>query len=95
MNISKETVKYIANLARIELSEEELKKFSLQLNDVLRYIDQLKEVDISSTLPTAHVLPIENVKRKDNLHSSFDSERVLKNAPSKEGLFFKVPRVIE
>jgi len=95
MNISKETVQYVANLARIKLTDEELEKFSNQLNDILGYIDQLKEVDISEIPPTAHVLPINNVKRKDVLHPSFKAEQILKNAPQKEGNFFKVPKVIE
>ncbi|NQU18792.1 Asp-tRNA(Asn)/Glu-tRNA(Gln) amidotransferase subunit GatC [bacterium] len=95
MNISKETVKYISNLARIELTEEEIEKFSLQLNDILRYIEQLKEIDITNISPTAHILPISNVKRSDEPRSSLKIDEVLKNAPQKEGLFFKVPKVIE
>lgn len=95
MDISKETVRYVANLARIELSEEELEKFSLQLNDILRYIDQLKEIDISKITPTAHVLEIKNVKRKDEPRPSLKTEEVLRNTPEKEGKFFKVPKVIE
>jgi aspartyl-tRNA(Asn)/glutamyl-tRNA(Gln) amidotransferase subunit C len=95
MNISKDTVKYVANLARIELSEQELEKFSLQLNDILDYINQLKELDISKVSPTAHVLPIKNVKRKDELKASFAVEEILKNAPQKEKTFFKVPKVVE
>ncbi|MDD5005918.1 MAG: Asp-tRNA(Asn)/Glu-tRNA(Gln) amidotransferase subunit GatC [Candidatus Omnitrophica bacterium] len=95
MNITKDTVKYVANLARLELAEEELEKFSLQLNDILRYIEQLKEVDISKIPPTAHVLPIKNVTRKDKLRPSLKAEEVLKNSPQKQGKFFKVPKVIE
>jgi len=95
MDISKETVQYVANLARIKLTDQELEKFSHQLNDILRYIDQLNEVNISKIPPTAHVLPIKNVKRKDNLNKSFRNKEILKNAPQKEGNFFKVPKVIE
>jgi len=95
MNISKETVKYLANLARIELAEKDLEKFSFQLNDILHYISQLEEVDISKIDPTAHVLPIKNVKREDKPRPSVDIKEVLKNAPLKEGKFFKVPKVIE
>lgn len=95
MNISKETVQYVANLARLKLTEEELGKFSVQLNGILRYIDQLKEVDISKIPPTAHVLPLKNVKREDRLCNSYEAKEILKNAPQKEGNFFKVPKVIE
>ncbi|MDD5618519.1 MAG: Asp-tRNA(Asn)/Glu-tRNA(Gln) amidotransferase subunit GatC [Candidatus Omnitrophica bacterium] len=95
MSISKDTVKYVANLARLELSQEELGKFSIQLNDILQYIEQLKEVDISKIPPTAHVLDIKNVKRKDAPRTSLPPEETFKNAPQKEGRFFKVPKVIE
>jgi aspartyl-tRNA(Asn)/glutamyl-tRNA(Gln) amidotransferase subunit C len=95
MSISRETVQYLAHLARINLSQEELEKFSLQLNDILQYIEQLKEVDISKIPPTAHVLDIKNVKRKDIPKSSLHIQDVLKNSPQKEGNFFKVPKVIE
>lgn len=95
MSISKETVSYVANLARIDLAEQELEQFSRQLDDILRYIDQLKEIDISKIQPTAHVLPLKNVKRKDNQRESLKIKEVLNNAPQKEGKFFKVPKVIE
>lgn len=95
MNISRDTVKYVANLARIELTDKELDRFCSQLNDILAYIDQLKEVDISNIAPTTHVLPIRNIKRKDLLCHSFDTKKVLENAPKKQGAFFKVPKVIE
>ena len=95
MNISRETVKYVANLARIKLTKQETDKFSVQLDDILRYIDQLKELDISKTPPTAHVLPIKNVKREDKPRPSFKVKDALSNAPQKEDKFFKVPKVIE
>ena len=94
MNISKDTVKYVANLARLKLTEAELEKFSQQLNDILGYVDQLKEINISNISPMAHVLDIKNVKRKDQPTSSLGLEEILKNAPQKEGKFFKVPKVI-
>lgn len=95
MNITKDTVRYVANLARIDLAEQELERFSRQLDDILHYIDQLKEIDISKIQPTVHVLPVKNVKRKDSQQESLKIKEVLSNAPQKEGNFFKVPRVIE
>ncbi|MDD5355906.1 MAG: Asp-tRNA(Asn)/Glu-tRNA(Gln) amidotransferase subunit GatC, partial [Candidatus Omnitrophica bacterium] len=88
MNISKDTVKYVANLARLGLNDEELEKFSLQLNDILQYIEQLKEVDISKIAPTAHVLDIKNVKREDEPSASLPVKEALNNSPQKEGSFF-------
>ena len=95
MDISKDTVKYVANLARIELSDSELDTFAAQLNDIVHYIDQLKEVDVSAISPTTHVLALKDVKRKDTLSPSLATEDVLKNAPHKEETFFKVPKVVE
>ena len=95
MKITKQTVEYVANLARLSLNEQELEKFSLQLGDILRYIDQLNELDVSNISPTAHVLPLKNVKRKDEPVASFEAKDILSNAPQKEGNFFKVPLVIE
>ncbi len=95
MNISQDTVKYVAHLARLDLNQEELGKFSLQINNILQYIEKLKEVDISKITPTAHVLDIKDVKRKDAPRASLELKEIFKNSPQKEGLFFKVPRVIE
>jgi len=95
MAISKKDVQYVADLARIELTEQELNKFSKQLENILEYIDKLKEVDISGVLPTSHVLNIKNVFRDDVVKPSIKIEDFLKSAPKKEDTFFKVPKVIE
>jgi aspartyl-tRNA(Asn)/glutamyl-tRNA(Gln) amidotransferase subunit C len=95
MAISREEVRYIANLARIGLTEEEVAHFQGQLEGILEYIDQLKKVDISKTNATAHVLDLKNVYRPDVVRPSLSSEKILKGAPSREGNFFKVPKVIE
>jgi aspartyl-tRNA(Asn)/glutamyl-tRNA(Gln) amidotransferase subunit C len=95
MAISKETVEHVAHLARIELPAKELEKFSRQLQAILDFIDKLKEADIKDTSPTSHILPISNVLREDKPQASLPVEKVLKNAPSPEGNFFSVPKVIE
>lgn len=95
MAIDKETVKYVAHLARIELQDKELEKLSQQLHDILDFIDKLKELDIKNTNPTSHILPISNVLREDKLHKSLSPGEALMNAPCKEGNFFVVPKVIE
>lgn len=95
MAISKEEVKYIANLARLGLTEEEVGHFQTQLEVILQYIDKLTKLDVAKTLPTAHVLDIKNVYRPDEVKPSLDPQKILISAPAKEGNFFKVPRVIE
>ncbi len=95
MAISKDTVKYVAHLARIELKPKELEKLSQQLKDILGFIDKLKKLDIKEISPTSHILPINNVFREDIPRRSLPSDKVLENAPQKQGNFFGVPKVIE
>ena len=94
-NGTKMDVGYVANLARLYLNEEEVKRLGVQLDDILDYINKLNEVDTKDTQPTSHILPLENVCREDEVKSSLGVNDVLKNAPSIEGNFFKVPKIIE
>lgn len=94
--IDKDTVRHIAHLSRLALSEDELEQYSRQLASILSYINKLNEIDTKDVQPTSHALPtLKNVFRKDLLKSSLKTEEALENAPSKEGSFFKVPQVIE
>jgi len=95
MAIDKQTVKYVAHLARIELRENELDKLSRQLHDILDFIDKLKKVDVKDINPTSHILPINNVLREDVPQEPLPSEKALINAPERQGSFFVVPKVIE
>ncbi len=95
MVIDKETVKYVAHLARIELKPKELEKLSGQLQDILVFIDKLKKIEIKDINPTSHILPINNVLREDKPKESLAVEQVLKDAPQRKGNFFIVPKVIE
>lgn len=95
MAISKDEVRYIANLARLGLTEAEVGHFQTQLEVILGYIDKLKKLDVSKTGPTAHVLDIKNVYRPDEAKPSMDPQKILKISPSHEGNFIKVPKVIE
>ncbi|MBU1727613.1 MAG: Asp-tRNA(Asn)/Glu-tRNA(Gln) amidotransferase subunit GatC [Candidatus Omnitrophica bacterium] len=95
MSISKETVDYVANLARIQLNEQELERLSRQLQGILDFIDKLREIDISDIAPTSHILEIKNILRDDTPGESLPAEKALANAPSKNGRFFTVPKVIE
>jgi aspartyl-tRNA(Asn)/glutamyl-tRNA(Gln) amidotransferase subunit C len=88
-------LKYIAHLARLNLSPKEVEDFSGQLEEILKYINKLKEVDISGVEPTSHVFPQKNISRKDELKPSLPVGEALKGAPAKDGDFFKVPKVIE
>jgi len=95
MAIDKQTVKYVAHLARIELRENELDKLSRQLHDILDFIDKLNKVDVKDINPTSHILSINNVLREDVPQEPLPSEKALINAPERQGSFFVVPKVIE
>jgi aspartyl-tRNA(Asn)/glutamyl-tRNA(Gln) amidotransferase subunit C len=88
-------IEEIAMLARLELSEEEKKLFSGQLESIIQYIDKLNELDTTSVEPTAHVLPIKNVFRKDEPAPSLPKEKALQNAPDASESFYRVPKIIE
>ena len=88
-------VAYIARLARIKLTEAEAKVFQKQLDDVLQYVEKLRQADISDVEPAAHALPIFNVFREDAARDWFSAEQALSNAPRKTNGLFIVPKVVE
>jgi aspartyl-tRNA(Asn)/glutamyl-tRNA(Gln) amidotransferase subunit C len=88
-------VKYVANLARIQLTPEEEQKFGAQLKQVLGYIEKLRELDVANVEPTAHAVPRVNVTRKDDVRPSMPHEEALRNAPSKANGLFLVPKIVE
>jgi len=94
--IDNRTVRHVALLSRLELSEEECEAYSRQLASILTYISKLNEVNTENVQPTSHALPsLKNVFRKDSPRPSLKAEDTLRNAPAREGDFFKVPRVID
>jgi aspartyl-tRNA(Asn)/glutamyl-tRNA(Gln) amidotransferase subunit C len=95
MAIDKKTVEHVAHLARIELEPAELEKLSLQLHDILGFIDKLSVLDTTQVKPASHILPISNVLREDKPHICLTADKALENAPSKNGNFFSVPKIIE
>jgi aspartyl-tRNA(Asn)/glutamyl-tRNA(Gln) amidotransferase subunit C len=88
-------VKYVANLARLNLSPEEEQLFGAQLGQVLGYIEKLKQVDVSNVEPTAHAVPMVNVVRADEVRPSIPNEEALRNAPAKANGLFIVPKIVE
>ncbi|RKD28998.1 Asp-tRNA(Asn)/Glu-tRNA(Gln) amidotransferase subunit GatC [Thermohalobacter berrensis] len=95
MDISKEDVKHVAKLARLEFSQEEIEDFTQKFASVIEYVEKLKEVDVEGIEPTYHVHPIKNVMREDKVGKSMDRDKVLSNAPDKETGFFKIPNVLD
>lgn len=95
MKISREQVAYVAHLARLEFSEEETERFTSQLNDILRYMDKLGEVDTTGVEPMTHAIAQKNAFREDVVGESLPPELSLANAPGARGGSFQVPKVIE
>jgi aspartyl-tRNA(Asn)/glutamyl-tRNA(Gln) amidotransferase subunit C len=88
-------VAYVAKLARINLTEEEANAFQRQLDDVLKYVEKLRQADVSRVEEAAHPLPIFNVFRDDAPSDWFSAEQALSNAPRKANDLFIVPKVVE
>lgn len=95
MPVSRDDVEYVAKLARIELTEEEKNILTSQLNSILGHIEKLSELDTEGVEPTFHVFDVRNVFREDEVRPSLPTEEILKNAPVRDGNFFKVPKIIE
>ena len=95
MKISKEQVKHIAMLARIELNEDEIELYQEQLSKILDYVEKLNEIDTTEIEPTSHVINLSNVFREDRIKSWLSRDEALKNAPDATDKFFRVPKIIE
>lgn len=93
--MDREQVDHVAKLSRLALKDEEAKQFGEQLSQIFSYIEKLNELDTSQCEATSHVLPLANVFREDGVRPSLPLERVLENAPDRDGSFFKVPKIIE
>ena len=87
-------VGYVAKLACIELTAEETTLFQGQLDQVLHYVEQLNELDVSNVEPTAHAIPVFNVLRKDEPGTSLNHDDIIANAPSSTNGEIRVPKII-
>ena len=90
-----EEVRKVASLARLALSEEELKTYGQQLTQILDYVKLLNEVDIDDASPMPHAVDLQNVFRQDVRRDSLPREAALANAPKTDGSYFQVPQILE
>ncbi|MBD3184756.1 Asp-tRNA(Asn)/Glu-tRNA(Gln) amidotransferase subunit GatC [Candidatus Poribacteria bacterium] len=88
-------VEHVANLARLEFSEQDKIKLTEHLVEILDYIDKLNELNTDDVQPTSHVIPVKNVVRPDKVKPSLKKEAALSNAPSNVDNLFEVPKIIE
>lgn len=91
--INKEEVKHVAKLARLELTDEEVNKYSQQLGSILEYVEQMNEVDTTGIEPMPHAIPVYNVMREDVVKYEQTKEELMANAPFEEDGFFRVPKI--
>jgi aspartyl-tRNA(Asn)/glutamyl-tRNA(Gln) amidotransferase subunit C len=95
MSVDTTTVKKVANLARIAISDAEAERIAPELNNILGWIEQLGEVDTSSVEPMTAVIPNHLRLREDVVTEGNQRDAVLQNAPQGEHGFFTVPKVVE
>ena len=88
-------VEHVARLARLALDADEKERMRSQLDAILGYVEQLRRVNTDGVEPTAHVLPLVNVLRDDEVWPSYPVEAMLANAPDAQDGQFRVPRILE
>jgi aspartyl-tRNA(Asn)/glutamyl-tRNA(Gln) amidotransferase subunit C len=94
MSVTKNDVKKIAELARLEFTETELENYTTEMNKMLDYVDKLNELNTENVQPLSHPIENTNVFREDEVKQSTNRVEALKNAPDKSSEHFKVPKVI-
>jgi aspartyl-tRNA(Asn)/glutamyl-tRNA(Gln) amidotransferase subunit C len=95
VKISEEIVRYLAELASLKLSDEEVTGMQRDLDAILAYVDKLSELDTDDVPPTAHVLDITTPYREDTVRDVLPVDEVLRNAPDHDSNSMIVPRVVE
>ena len=95
MALTVEEVRWVAHLARLELTSAELAMMAGQLTSIIDYFNQLQQVDTDNVEPLAHPLPIHSIFRADESAPSLPVDAALANAPDRRGAFYGVPAVLE
>ncbi|MBO9631028.1 Asp-tRNA(Asn)/Glu-tRNA(Gln) amidotransferase subunit GatC [Shinella sp. AETb1-6] len=95
MSVDLATVKRVARLARIAVSEEEANRMTGELNGILGFVEQLSEVNVEGVEPMTSVTPMEMRKRQDIVNDGNKADAIVANAPATDRNFFQVPKVVE
>ena len=95
MSVDQKTVRRIAHLARIKVSEEDVPRLEGELNSILHWIEQLNEVNVEGVEPLTSVVAMKMKKRKDVVTDGHYPKDVTRNAPASEDEFFMVPKFVE
>ena len=92
--LSHQEIRKIAHLSRLDIDSKEEEKFASQLGDVIKHFEMLDELETEEIIPTIHAIELKNITRDDVSQLFVDKDLLLKEAPDKEGEFFKVPKIL-
>ncbi len=92
--ITKETIRNLAILSRLEFTEDELAKYTQSMDDIFNYANLLKNIETSHVAPSSHAIPIQNVFREDFVIPYENIDKILSNAPEAEAHSFVVPQIL-
>lgn len=95
MSVDETTVRRVAKLARIAVKDDEVPHLAGELNAILAFVEELGALDVSNVPPMTSVTPMKIPMRKDEVTAGGEPEKVLSNAPVREGDFYVVPKVVE
>lgn len=95
MSVDTATVRRVARLARIKVSDDEAERMTAELNSILGFVEQLDEVDVNGVEPMTSVVQVQMKKRTDVVNDGGDAARVTANAPMSDDNYFMVPKVVE
>ena len=93
--VNKEDILYVAKLAKLSLSEDEMQDLIPQMGDIIEFANTISGMDTEGVEPTNHILEVQNVMRKDEVKESYAREDIIRNAPAKEAGCIIVPNVVE
>lgn len=93
--ITKDEIKKLGVLSRLDIDDNMMMLTEKALNDILGYVNELEELDLSDVKPMAHAVQLTNVFRVDEVKPSLEHELALQNAPEAKNGYFKVPRVVQ
>jgi len=94
MSLSEKDVQYVAKLARLQVTDEEVGRYTQQLANILEYVEQLSKLDTANVEPLTHPLDVKNVFRPDEIRPSLTQAEALSNAPEPQSGHFKVPKIM-
>lgn len=95
MEVNEQLIDNLAHLARLRFTAEEKQSFKSDLQSMITFVEQLKEIDTTGMAPLLHMSDVVNVLRNDEIKGSISREEALKNAPQKDDQFILVPKVIK